>query len=515
MAWGAMPPFFLKGVFMDKIKNNPVFKFIIFGLTISILFCSSSFLITSAGAESTVSDTLDLTDLKDGMLGEYPVVNSFFSEGLLTAYFNTTSEQSNITYDFYLPFVYHNKKLYFADELSCITYNRLYFDGLNSITYNLGGNVVFNPLTAKKDFSSSSRSDDFHNIAVSLSGTTFTYLNAGWSYTCTFNFTSSSGDVLSPNGDYSIMFARVASTKNANTVGSASSYISSSLKYSEYSYSAKFLHLSTKEDDPRIKLNFIDHIVAKNQYPTFDLQINDNGMHYSYSVRVGVNTQYASQIEQFWLNEDTKQQFSSNTFGVFIPNNASTFVQTFKYAVFLTQCDAWAYDYITTISSELFSFGNSDVASRIYSLNLSDYISVLKFNIYRLEIVCNETSQVLSTTYFTCPRSYSRSESGYGVKSYDYSSSSGADVDSSSGNYTGNFTQGLTGSSSNPNDIVSNAFKDSISSINITDLSSSLQGSISNVSSFFQACWSLFPPALWTIILAGLSLIVVLRVLGR
>ena len=163
----------------------------------------------------------------------------------------------------------------------------------------------------------------------------------------------------------------------------------------------------------------------------------------------------------------------------------------------------------------MFSFANFDVASRIYSLNLSDYISIIKFNIYQLQIVCNETSQVLSTTYFTCPRSYSRSESGYGIKSYDYSSSSDADADSSSNNYNGAFTQGATGSSSNPNDIVSNAFKDTLSSINITDLSSSLQGSITNVSVFFQSCWGLFPPALWSIILTGLGLIVILRVLGR
>lgn len=500
---------------MDKIKNNPVFKFIIFGLTISILFCTSSFLITSAGAESTVSDALDLTDLKDGVLGDYPVVNSLYSEALLTAYLNTTSDNYDTTYDFYLPFVYHNKKLYFADELAYICYNRGYWDGLNAITFCLGGNVIFNPITSNKDFSTSSRTDDFHNISFSLTGTTYNFNAAGSIYTCTYDFTTTSGDVLSPNGEYSIMFARVASTKNSNTVGSASSYVSSSLKYSEYSYSAKFLHLSTKEDDPRIKLNFIDHIVAKNQYPTFDLQINDNGMHYSYSVRVGVNTQYASKLEEFWLNEEYKKQFSANSFGLFIPNGAqasATMIATFKY---LTECDSWAYDYSTSISSELFSFTNSDVASRIYSLNLSDYISIIKFNIYQLEIVCNETSQVLSTTYFTCPRSYSRSQSDYGIKSYDYSSSSDADADSSSNNYTGNFTQGSTGSSSNPQDIVSNAFKDTVSSINITDLSSSLQGSISNVSAFFQSCWALFPPALWSIILTGLGLIVVLRILGR
>lgn len=500
---------------MDKIKNNIVFKFFAFAVSLSIILGFTSIMIISSSAESTVSDSLDISDYKTGTLGDYPVVNSLYSDGLLTAYFNTTTDNHNVTYDCYLPFVSYNNKLYFADELSYICYNRSFFDGLKAITYSLGGNVIFNPLTAKQDFSTSSRSDDFHNFSVSLNGTTFTFTNFGSTYTCTFDFTSSSGDVLPPNGEYSIMFARVASTKNSNTVGSASSYVSSSLKYSEYSYSAKFLHLSTKEDDPRIKLNFIDHIVAKNQYPTFDLQINDNGMHYTYSVRVGVNTQYASKLEEFWLNEDYKKQFSANSFGLFIPNGAqaaATMIASFKY---LTECDTWAYDYTTSISSDLFSFANSDVASRIYSLNLSDYISIIKFNIYQLEIVCNETSQVLSTTYFTCPRSYSRSQSEYGIKSYDYSSSSDADADSSSSNYNGNFTQGSTGTSSNPQDIVSNAFKDSVSSINITDFSSSLQGSISNVNLFFQSCWGLFPPVLWSIILTGLSLIVILRVLGR
>lgn len=500
---------------MDKINKFISIKILSFVISLSLIIGISSFMIISSSAESVVSDTFDITDFKDGTLGDYPVVNSIYSQGLLQSYLQTTSDTNNSTYDYYMPFIYYNKKLYFGDHLCYIRYNGSYWSGLNNILFYLGSSAILNPITSEKDFSSSSRTDDFHNISFSTSNTTISYQYAGSTYSTNLDFTSYDGTLLNSTGDYDIIFARVLSSKSQLSNLSTSPYISSSLKYSEYSYSAKFLHLSTKEDDPRIKLNFIDHIVAKNQYPTFDLQINDNGMHYTYSVRVGVNTQYSAKLEEFWLNEDYKQQMAANSFGLFIPHSAqaaATMIASFKY---LTECDTWAYDYSTSISSELFSFAKTDVSSRIYSLNLSDYISIIKFNIYQLEIVCNETSQVLSTTYFTCPRSYARSESDYGIKSYDYSSSSDADADSSGSNYTGNFTQGSTGASSNPQDIVSNAFKDTVSSINITDFSSSLQGSISNVSVFFQSCWGLFPPVLWSIILTGLSLIVILRVLGR
>lgn len=501
---------------MKNILHSPFFRLLSIAL-VSAILCSFSFFFFSASAETSNSGALDLSGFQSGMLGDYPVISDIYNLDLIKSYLSTSSSNSSEFWDSYLIFTVYNNKIYFAQALSNIGYHYSTFSGKLAICFSFGGSVTFNPITAPIDFSDSSYAYDFRNYSYSTSGTTFTFLNSYYSsdrYTYSPKFLAADGTALSPNGDYTFYFARVSSSKSPITFSSISSNLSS-LRYTDFTYSARFLHLTTAEDDPRIKLNFIDHIVAGKQYPTFDLQINDNGMHYSYSVRVGVNTQYASKIEEFWLNEDSKQQFSSNSFGLFIPNNASTFVQTFKYCAFLTQCDTWSYDYSTSISSDLFSFSSSDAASRILSLNLSDYISVMQYNIYKLEIVCNDTSQVLSTTFFTSPRSYSRSDSGYGVKSYDYSSSSDADADSSSGNYTGNYTQGLTGSSSNPNDIVSNAFKDTVSSINITDLSSSFQSSITNVSAFFQACWTLFPPALWSIILTGLGLIVILRILGR
>lgn len=54
-----------------------------------------------------------------------------------------------------------------------------------------------------------------------------------------------------------------------------------------------------------------------------------------------------------------------------------------------------------------------------------------------------------------------------------------------------------------------------LNNFSVTDISGELVQASSNASQFLQACYSLYPPAIWTIVIAGISLIVLLRILGR
>lgn len=54
-----------------------------------------------------------------------------------------------------------------------------------------------------------------------------------------------------------------------------------------------------------------------------------------------------------------------------------------------------------------------------------------------------------------------------------------------------------------------------LNNFSVTDISGELVQASANASQFLQACYALFPPAIWTIVIAGISLIVLLRILGR
>ncbi len=54
-----------------------------------------------------------------------------------------------------------------------------------------------------------------------------------------------------------------------------------------------------------------------------------------------------------------------------------------------------------------------------------------------------------------------------------------------------------------------------LNNFSVTDISGELVQASANASQFLQACYTLYPPAVWSIILAGISLIVLLRILGR
>lgn len=278
--------------------------------------------------------------------------------------------------------------------------------------------------------------------------------------------------------------------------------------------SAHFININESSSDGS-NFQFVDWIKAGTQYPLVDFQINDNGNLNSYALRVSVNNSYSNQIKQFHESEDVKDILYYLSHGSWISNNLGSVGQKVKLLNSLSECDTWYYDFSSQITSDLFTFDNKDVKSKIFSLNLSDYTSILAYNIYRLEIVNLSDSQVLSTSYFASFTNFDRTTSVYGIKSYEYTSSSDADADNNNESYTGNYIPGSTGSNDNISDLTFNNFSSNLSSLDITSIFSTLQTALNSVSSFFKSCYSLIPAPILSIILCGLTLTIILRVLGR
>ena len=165
------------------------------------------------------------------------------------------------------------------------------------------------------------------------------------------------------------------------------------------------------------------------------------------------------------------------------------------------------------ISTESFNFTGSDDIIRYYSICLSDYIDISHKKIYRVDI--SNGSNILATTYFSSYDSFLRNATPVGDShSVGYTDKHTFDNDASNGTYV----------SGTHNDI--NAFNNkdtpSISpntnlynNIGNADFFSSLDSTLKGLQGFFYGCYAIIPPAIISIILGSLAIIVVMRVLGR
>ena len=202
-----------------------------------------------------------------------------------------------------------------------------------------------------------------------------------------------------------------------------------------------------------------------------------------------------------------------------VPNHdMSGYVMLAAQNKLVKEYDSLSYDDIRTLTSDnmIFTDGSSTV-SKAVSLCLSDYVSVVPNTLYKLEIIDATESKLLDVAYFSSRRGYQKSDSGYGTNITDYDNSADLDndIDNNNGYTGGSSSNGGKLDTDNPNDIIDTDYNNSLANINISDIIVSLRTSIASVGVFFQSCWALFPPAIWSIILLGLSLIVVLRLLGR
>lgn len=529
-------------------------------IAIVIGFSSVMFQVTARAESVDYVNALDLSAHQLGTLGAYPVIG-IPTSGLLADYISTSDESGSMSMrDYFLPFVVFNGDIYYYNRLVYIGYHKSYFDKFPNCALAFYGQCNFSPIydSLKSGNTSPSKKFDYRYFSFSESGNTLTVTNSEYpsnTWTVTYEFKSASGVTLSSSNVNRILFARVKtclSTDDTVDVSDLSPYINSSDTYKDIdtgaSPSAEFLSFKGTESSG---LYLVDWVQAGQQYPIVDFRIDDKGNYHKYALRISGNSNYAEILKGIWDRQEMKEAASaaSNAVGVFLLLKAAASLGTKAVvsiagaatpigALFLNvpkkdvtgyvmlaaqnklvqEYDTLSYDDIRTLTSDNMNFSEgSSTVSKAVSLCLSDYVSVVPNTLYKLEIIDVTDSKLLDVAYFSSQRGYQKSDSGYGtnITDYDNSADLDSDIENNNGYTGGSSSNGGKLDTDNPNDIIDTDYNNSLANINISDIIVSLRTSIASVGVFFQSCWALFPPAIWSIILLGLSLIVVLRLLGR
>lgn len=495
----------------------------------------------SASAENVDNvNALDLSAHQLGTLGAYPVIG-IPTSGLLADYISTSDESGSMSMrDYFLPFVVFNGDIYYYNRLVYIGYHKSYFDKFPNCALAFYGQCNFSPIydSLKSGNTIPSKKFDYRYFSFSESGNTLTVTNSEYpsnTWTVTYEFKSASGFTLSSSNVNRILFARVKtclSTDDTVDVSDLSPYINSSDTYKDIdtgtSPTAEFVSCkSAPTGYPEGVLWFEDWIKEGMQYPYFSWYIRDNGNHHSYSVKFSYNSSQVDTCEKVFNNRfyDELENVKQNPLLLFAESGVIFAASKLKWLaeqvgllknITAIQWKNLSYTDSFVLKSDDMDFTTCDNSgNRVFSVCLSDYSDIGRYFIYRADIIDNVTGQVLDTTFFCPLNKFNKGNSGYGSKIYDYGDNGDGMLDDLINN-----TPSVDPSIKNPFDISGDVIDNnygggSLSDLNISDIASSLESSVNSVSVFFRFCWTLFPSAIWSLILLGLSLIIILRVLGR
>ena len=523
-------------------QGSAVMRIVAIAVSIAIVIGFSSVMFeVSASAENVDNvNALDLSAHQLGTLGAYPVIG-IPTSGLLADYISTSDESGSMSMrDYFLPFVVFNGDIYYYNRLVYIGYHKSYFDKFPNCALAFYGQCNFSPIydSLKSGNTSPSKKFDYRYFSFSESGNTLTVTNSEYpsgTWAVTYEFKSASGVTLSSSNVNRILFARVKtclSTDDTVDVSDISSYINSSDTYKDIDTgndpSAEFVSCkSAPTGYPEGVLWFEDWIKEGMQYPYFSWYIRDNGNHHSYSVKFSYNSSQVDTCEKVFNNRfyDELENVKQNPLLLFAESGVIFAASKLKWLaeqvgllknITAIQWKNLSYTDSFVLKSDDMDFTTCDNSgNRVFSVCLSDYSDIGRYFIYRADIIDNVTGQVLDTTFFCPLNKFNKGNSGYGSKIYDYGDNGDGMLDDLINN-----TPSVDPSIKNPFDISGDVIDNnygggSLSDLNISDIASSLESSVNSVSVFFRFCWTLFPSAIWSIILLGLSLIIILRVLGR
>ena len=172
-----------------------------------------------------------------------------------------------------------------------------------------------------------------------------------------------------------------------------------------------------------------------------------------------------------------------------------------------------AFTNSATITTESFNFSNSSDRIRYYSICLSDYMDITRDKTYRVQIVSD--SNVLATTYFNSFDKFLRNSTPVGNSySVGYTDKSTFDNDASNGSYVSGTHNDINAFNNNDTPSIS-PNTNLYNNIGNGDFFSALDSTLKGLQGFFYGCYAIIPPAIISIILGSLAIIVVMRVLGR
>lgn len=525
---------------MENIKKFSSFRLLSLAVAIAVLFSLSSVMLSFTASADFVDNVnaLDLSAYQVGVLGKYPVIG-LPSSSLLADYIATSEPDStNKIIDYFVPFTVYNDVVYYSDTLVSIYYHRSYSDRLPVCTVNLGGQIVLSPIydSIKSGSDTPTKTTDYRYLEISavrnvVTAHYTTYPNDF--YNCTYAFKSSKGDILSDTNVSSIMYARVLTSPSNVTVDTnSSSYIKDIDSFTDMDSltppRAEFVSCkSAPTGHPEGVLWFEDWIKQGMQYPYFTWYIRDNGNKHSYSVKFSYNATQVDICQKVFNNrfyeeiENVKKNpllLFAESGVIFAASKLNWLAELvgLKESITKIQWKNLSYTDSFALSSNDMDFTSSENnGNKVFSVCLSDYSDIGRYFIYRADIIDDTTGNVLDTTYFCPLNSFSKGNSGYGSKIYDYGDNGDRMLDdlinntpTVNPNIKDNFTV-------NGNFIGDDIITGNLANVDISSIYSTLVSSANSVGAFFNACMQIIPSAFISIILTGLSLVIILRVLGR
>ena len=506
-------------------------------LALILGICSVFLRVTASADTVTNGNALDLSVHQIGALGKYPVIGLPTSQ-LLADYIATSDPNSTKSIvDYFVPFTIYNGVTYYSSSLVYITYHQSYFSNLPVCNVNLGGQIVgFLCDSVKTGSDTPTNPTDYRYVNFSSSGNVVskkftTYPNDVWKVT--YDFKSSNGVVLSSSNVSSIMYARVKTSPSNVTVDTnSSSYINASDSFSDMESlnlpKAEFITCASfKREDGSLPLWFKDFTADGLQYPMFSYYISDNGNKHRYQMRLSYSSSQADVVNTIFgiVNENnlSEQEKTLRELGQFLKGNLpignsnyTKFMALKPYMeLILKKPEYISFDEAFTLNSNQMNFDSSETSgNKVYTICLSDYSDIIANYIYRAQIVDMQTSQILDTTYFCSNKTYHKGDSGTGAKIYDYGDNYSGMIDDIKNN-TPSVTPGIDNKFSTTGDIINMQDNDYLSGLKIDNIFSVLGQSAKSIGAFFQACLNIVPSAILSILLSTLSLLIVLRVLGR
>lgn len=526
---------------MEKIKNLPLFRLLAFALTVAIVLGLSAVMLSfTASAESVTSDRVILEDgTQVPTINGFSIIGSKVVTNIMVSYIRKTYgdglifliAQDKTTNDIYYsryPQAYlHDKEYlycYFPSGYDCTAP----FATSDSSVYNYF--YIDDTYTVHHEGFGKSYKPSFFNASAEVASPNLSNLNFYWCYTNSIKWNKS--DAISVS-------TIIGKSDNS---GFQEAITPNQLP------SAEFLSFKGTESSG---LCLIDWVTAGQQYPIIDFRIDDKGNYHKYALRISGNSNYAEILKGIWDRQEIKEASSAalNGVGAFFllktalsagtkavvsiagvstpvgllflnapMHDVSGYVMLAAQNKLVQEYDSLTYDDIRTLTSDNMNFTDgSSTVSKAVSLCLSDYVSVVPNTLYKLEIIDVTDSKLLDVAYFSSRRGYTQSDSGYGtvVSDYDNQNVLDNDVDNNNGYSNGNKNNGDKFNSDNPYDIIKNNNNEFYSQLDISNIFNSLQSSASSLGSFFQACMAIIPAGILAVIIGGLSIVIILRILGR
>lgn len=519
---------------MEKIKNLPVMRFVAFAVALVILLGIFSVILSfTASAESTndISTSTDYDkDITLGFLKNYSCLKLSYSSEIDYLHLRNLYYASSSPYTIYSLFgVDSSGKLVHLTSNYGESYNNNDYSGYQYAgipdTYYLGKSYKFklgfsvSPADSSfmcfNMYKSNFDSDDFHQYVTYSSFSKSLYSNFYLVYTglpdkdsATFNsfITDVSSNISSSDyKDYS----------PPPTGGSENGRFISFGNYVDYFYDD---HLSDISKNCIYQRNDFNSSI-QSKYTAFMYDTDSYSDWTSVRVKSSQLLSYSSTSIAFcyFNNTDLQSSVKLRISKTMLRPTMRESDNPFDVVHYFRSHHANQHysRYVILNGGSLQSVPANSTGT--FKINLQGYCDMNYNSYYLLELVDGKTSDVLSSIMFLYTGKDTFKIDGSNNKNGQYIS---VDYQYDDGNkvYDKNISPDIDGVLPDlPNGSKDETFSPvgDLSKIDITDIFSSLNEATASVGAFFQACFNIIPVTLITIILGSLSLIIVLRVLGR